>query len=127
MKTKRKWSWWRAWLVQIAEMLLLGIPASLTEVLGAFINGAVMWVVVPILGAISAYRATQRGLNNYLAWLAPPICTVAVHVLIWTYFPDAGTALFCALISLIGAAAGEVVLREKERERKDGKGFDSDL
>ena len=120
---KRKWSWWRAWLVQIAEMLLLGVLSSFAEVLGSVIYGIVAWGVLPILGAISAFKATQRGLNNYLAWLAPPACTVGMHILIWTYFPDPGPALLCALISLIGAAAGEVVLREKKasmKERENG-------
>ena len=32
---KQKWSWWRAWLVQTVEMLILGGCASLAELLGA--------------------------------------------------------------------------------------------
>ena len=120
---KKKWSWWRAWLVQISEMLLLGILAALAEVLGSIIYGIVVWGALPILGAVSAFQATQRRLNNYLAWIAPPVCTVAMHILIWTYFPEPGPALLCALISLIGAAAGEVVMREKKasmKERENG-------
>ena len=116
---KRKWSWWRAWLVQTVEMLILGGFASIAEPLGALIYGIIIWAIVPLLGAVSAYRATRRGLNNYLAWLAPPICTVAVHALVWVYLPEPGPALLCALVSLIGAAAGEVANRETKSNAKE--------
>ena len=117
---KHKWSWWRAWLVQVLEMLVLGAIVSLAEVLGNTVYSILTWAVVPLLGAVSAYRTTLRGLNNYLAWLAPPVCTVAVHLLIWTYFPEPGPVMVCLLISIVGAAAGEVMLREQAKEQKHG-------
>lgn len=86
---------------------------------GRAVYGILIWAIVPLMGAVSAYRATRRGLNNYLAWLAPPICTVAVHALVWVYLPEPGPALLCALVSLIGAAAGEVANREAKSNAKE--------
>lgn len=114
----KNWNWWRAWLVQIAEMLAAGVVAALSEILGAIVYGAISWGALPLVGAFSAYRATRRGLNPYLAWLAPPICAVAAHCLIWVYPPSPGPVLLCALISLIGAAAGEVRNRETNDKSK---------
>ena len=48
---KRKWSWWRAWLVQTVEMLFLGGFASLAELLGAPVYGVLIWAIVPLMGA----------------------------------------------------------------------------
>ena len=114
----KKWNWWRAWLVQIVEMLTLGAIAALAEPLGAIVYGVISWGALPIAGAISAYRTTCRGLNNYLSWLAPPICTIAAHGLIWVYLPSPGPVLLCLLISLVGAAAGEVRNRETDDKSK---------
>ena len=114
----KKWNWWRAWLVQIAEMLALGAVAALAEPLGAIVYGVISWGALPLAGAVSAYRTTRRGLNNYLSWLAPPLCAIAAHSLIWIYPPSPGPVLLCALISLIGAAAGEVLNRETNDKSK---------
>ena len=65
--------------------------------------------LMPLLGAVSAYFATRHGVNNYLAWLAPPLCAYLAHYIVTTYAPsDAGPTLLTAFLSIIGAAAGHV-------------------
>lgn len=112
----KRWKWPVVWLVQMVLMLLAGAAFAPTEMLGAMGSGLVQWVVLPLLGAVSAYRATRRGLLNYVAWLAPPVCMAAGYCLVWSYLPEPGPVLLCAFVSLVGAAAGEVMNREIERK-----------
>lgn len=107
--------WIGAWALQILEMLTLGALASLALGLHPMAYNLALWLVMPLLGAVSACRAVQRGLLNYAAWIAPPACMLLSHTLIWGYVPPAGAMLLCAFISLIGAAAGEVLVRQKRR------------
>ena len=108
-KSPRRLGWLRAWAIQIAASLLAGALASGSLGLHATLYGLLLWIAVPLAGAFTACRAVLGGLNNYLAWLAPPACLYAAHYLIWRYAPPAGPALVCAFVSLVGAAAGEVL------------------
>lgn len=105
----KKWKWPVVWLVQFAEMLAIGALAALSAMLGALVHGVVSWGAMPVLGMISGYRATRRGLLNYAAWIAPPVCMTLANWAVWQYMPSAGPVLACALTSLVGAAAGEVM------------------
>lgn len=105
----KQWKWPVVWLVQILLMAALGAAVAMLSPLGTWIHGIASWALMPLAGAVSAYRATRRGLLNYAAWIAPPACMGAAHWAIWTYLPSPGPVLVCALISLIGAAAGEVM------------------
>ena len=111
----KKWNWPAAWLVQLAEMLAAGILAALTDMLSSVISGIMFWAVIPVLGMLSACMATRRGLLNYAAWIAPPVCLWLTYYLIWNYSPQPGPVLLCALLSLVGAAAGEVLNQQKKR------------
>lgn len=104
------------WLNQWLTMLASGAIIAVTFVLGGWIYGVIAWLGMPALGLISAYRATRRGLLNYAAWIVPPVSMCAAHLLIWGYAPGSGPVLLCALISLVGAAAGEVM-----NQRENGK------
>ena len=115
MKLK-KWKWPVAWLVQILIMALAGLLTALTQPTGALIYGIMTWAFMPAVGAVSGYRTTRRGLNNYAAWIAPPVCMAVVHWLLWTYLPAFGPVLLCAFLSLVGAAAGEV-MNQRRNER----------
>lgn len=106
--------WLIAWAIQAAEMLAACALASLSLELHPALYGLALWLLVPLLGALTACRAVLRGLLNYAAWIAPPLCLLAAHTLIWGYVPPAGAMLLCAFISLIGAAAGEVLNRQKK-------------
>lgn len=110
-----KWKWLSAWLVQIAEMLAAGVIAACTDMLHPVLFGFVSWAVMPVLGMLTACRATRRGLLNYAAWIAPPACMWLGHYVIWGYSPAPGPAILCAFLSLTGAAAGEVLNQQKKR------------
>ena len=109
----KRWKWPLAWLVQMVTMAAAGALVALTHNLSMALYGALSWAAMPALGLISAYRATRRGLLNYAAWIAPPVCMWLTHWLIWGYSPEPGPALFCALTSLVGAAAGEVLKQQE--------------
>ena len=90
----KRWKWPLVWLAQWASMFAAGLLIAASDLLGAAVYAAASWIGMPLLGAVSAYRATRRGLLNYAAWIAPPVC---------------------ALISLVGAAAGEVMNQRPPR------------
>ena len=111
----KRWKWPLVWLVQIVLMALAGVLIALVHSFGAGIYGVAAWSGMPLLGAASGYRATRRGLLNYAAWIAPPVCMALSHWLLWSYPPDPGPVLLCALFSLMGAAAGEVMNQRQGR------------
>ena len=114
--------WLRAWLIQIAVMLAACLIASAAHGVGpAWLYGALLWVGAPLAGLATAYRAVRCGLLNYAAWIAPPACLYASHWLLWRYAPSAGAALLCAFTSLVGAAAGQVVIEQNRQRQKDKK------
>ena len=112
-----KHRWLFAWALQIGGMLIAGLLASLTYGAGALFYGVALWAIVPLAGLATACLAVRMSLNNYLAWLAPAPCLYAAHYLLWGFSPPAGAGLLTALLSLVGAAAGEVLNR-----RAQGKG-----
>lgn len=105
----KRWKWPLVWLAQWASMFAAGLLIAASDLLGAAVYAAASWIGMPLLGAVSAYRATRRGLLNYAAWIAPPVCMGASHWLLYGYPPATGPVLLSALISLVGAAAGEVM------------------
>ena len=109
-----KHRWLKAWMIQVAEILAAGLLAALSQGLGAVAHGIMLWGFMPAAGLLSACRAVLRGLNNYLAWLAPAPCLYAANFLLWGYSPPAGPALLTALFSLAGAAAGQVLLQRRK-------------
>lgn len=115
MKKKLHWLW--ALLIQSAAMLLLSLIGALTLYLGSTLHAIVQWAILPLAGCASAYIATILGLNNYIAWIAPPAMGFAAHLIVWGFVPNPGPILLCALISLIGAAAGEVVKRQNNAKK----------
>ena len=111
---KHRWLW--AWVIQAAEMLAAGFVAALSQGLGAIPHGIALWALMPAAGLLTACRAVLRGLNNYLAWLAPALCLYAAHYALWQFAPSAGAALLTAFASLVGAASGEVLNQRSERK-----------
>ena len=105
-----KHRWLIAWGIQALEMLAAGLVASLSL---AFVHpalyAALIWAGVPLAGLFTACRAVRRGLNNYIAWLAPAPCLYAAHAALWGFAPAAGAGLLTAFLSLVGAAAGQVL------------------
>lgn len=104
---KHRWIW--AWLLQVIEMLAAGLLAALAAGWGALPSKLLLWGFMPLAGLLSACQATRRGLNNYLAWLAPAPCLFAAHYALWRFAPPAGAGLLTAFFALVGAAAGHVL------------------
>ena len=78
--------------------------------------GLMLWVASPLAGLVTACQAVRRGLNNYLAWIPPAPCLYLANLAVWGYAPPAGPALLTALASLVGAAAGQVLLQRGENK-----------
>jgi hypothetical protein len=75
-----------------------------------------MWGIWPALGLFSAYMVTVRGVNNFLAWVAPPLAGLMAHYFAFFYLPaSAGPFFICALTSIVGAAAGDVYKKLKTK------------
>ena len=111
---KHRWLW--AWALQIAEMLAVGLLAAFSHGVNPALHGAMLWGIVPAAGLFTACRAVQRGLNNYLAWIAPAPCLYGANLLVWGYAPPPGPALLTAFASLVGAAAGQVILERSDND-----------
>lgn len=110
--------WLKAWIIQIVTMLFISLLQALSYWLNPTLYDILLWVGMPLAGMYSAYRAVLGGLLNYAAWVAPPICLLTAHLLVWGYSPSAAPALLCAFISLIGAAAGEVMVQRKQKTKR---------
>ncbi|MCR4622740.1 MAG: hypothetical protein K5663_11740 [Clostridiales bacterium] len=69
---------------------------------------AVKWIVPPLFSLFCAYFAVRKGVNPYLAWLPPPLAlTAAGFAASMGFAPEGGLMLLCALMGIIGAAAGD--------------------
>lgn len=117
MRTKKrrpmKAKWLLVWLVQIISMLAVSVLIALSYYVSSTLHGILFWGGLSIAGCISAYLATVKGLLNYAAWIMPPVMGFVGHYLVWDYLPGAGPIFLCAFISLVGAAAGEVIKRQE--------------
>ncbi len=113
---KRRWIW--AWALQIAEMLAVCLVEALCAGLHAGLHAALLWGLVPLAGLFTSCQAVRRGLLNYAAWLAPAVCLYGINMLVWGFAPPAGAALLTAFLSLVGAAAGEVLVQREASENK---------
>ena len=108
MKRERKAGWMRAMALQGVEMLA---ATSVLVVCSVYTKSGVlynicMWAALPALGAYTAFRAVGRGLNNYAAWIMPPVMLTAGHYLTTFYLPHGGAMLWTAFCAVAGAAAG---------------------
>ena len=109
----KKRRWVLAWIMQIVVMAVVCALAALSEGAQMPVRILMLWLVTPLTGGITAFIAVRRGLLNYVAWIAPPVVHYIVYLMLWGYVPPVSSALLCALISLIGAAAGEVSSKTK--------------
>ena len=116
----KKIAWPVAFLIQAAASLAVAYGACQLLWIGVTFYEVGMWALIPAFGAASAYWATVRGLSNYAAWIAPPVAAVLGHYLAFFYPPQsAGPAFLCAILSVIGAATGEVVKRQRGGQRRN--------
>ena len=107
-----------AFLLQWVALLMADCLMSLTIWFAGPWYKIAAWGLMPLFGMAGAYWATVRGVNNYLAWLASPVCAFASHWLVAGFTPDGpGPTLLSALLAIIGAAAGDVVKRGRAGDR----------
>ncbi|MBQ4090120.1 MAG: hypothetical protein IJC56_09640 [Clostridia bacterium] len=103
-------------LLQFVGMAAITYAMFSTLFISNIIYSVCAWALWPVAGLFSAYMVTVKGVNNYLAWLAPPLAGILAHYLAFFYMPSsAGPFLICAVSSIVGAAAGDV---KKKFDRK---------
>ena len=112
----KRFGWLLVWLVQFAAVFALGCVLALSLWLNHALYGVCMWAVMPLIGLASAYLATVKGLLNYAAWIVPPAMQFLGYFICWPYFIKPGPVFLCGFISLIGAAAGEVLKRRDNKK-----------
>lgn len=112
-RNRLMWLW--IWLIQFAAMLALSLLAALSILAGRFVHNLCLWLLLPLAGGVSACIATRKGLLNYAAWIAPPVMEFAASRILWGYAPEVAPVFFCAFISLVGAATGEVLKRSARK------------
>ena len=112
---KHRWIW--AWALQIAALMAADVLAALAFGLGAVPYALALWLAAPLAGLFITCRAVLGGLNNYAALIAPIPCLYAAHSLVWGFSPPFGAALAAEGLALVGAAAGEVLVRRKQGRR----------
>ena len=107
-------------LLGALAMLAAAYIAAHALYLGDIAYGICAWALMPITDAVISYNVTVRGVNNYLAWIPAPVTAAAGHYLAFFYMPSsAGSALVGAVLAVVGAAAGDVV--KKDRAKRDGR------
>ncbi len=109
---------WRLfWIVQALVMGIISLCATLLPLMfpaaQLFLRLVFLWLLPCVIGAWTACRLARLGLNSYAAWLVPPVLHTVLPWLVIGYPPHAGSAALCALISLIGAAAGDVLYKQE--------------
>lgn len=102
---------------QLLVMTLLAAGAAWLYLSSRTLYRLSYLIVLPVCGLFTAYFITRKGVNNYLAWILPPVGMALGHLALYGELPNgAGGCLICALTSIIGAAAGEVKNRWEESE-----------
>ncbi len=124
MRTRWLWLWLllgQALVVSILTVLALVLLAADPNAAGVA-YGIMMWAVVPLAGALTAFFAVRKGLVSFAAFWLPPILQTLIHWLIAGYPPlSAGMPLTAALTAIVGAAAGEEWNRRKKKRARRGK------
>ncbi len=110
-------NWRLLWIVQALAMLVVSLCATLLPLLFPaaqfFLRIVFLWILPCTIGAWTSCRLAHLGLNSYAAWIVPPVIHTALPWLVIGYPPHAGSAALCALISLVGAAAGDVLCKQE--------------
>lgn len=112
-----------AMALQAAVLCALGACAALSGLVLtgwalAWIHGAAIWLVQPLLGAWLSMRCAVRNVPAILAWIPAPACFAAVYWAIVGMAPHLGAAALCALFCIVGASAGEVWLKRSKTKGK---------
>ena len=122
MKNSFLKSWPAAWLLQIlvvfavCTLILVILVPYLPSPANYWALNICMWGIVPALGSYTSFKVTRTGVNNYAAWVAPPLRQGAACILWAGSLLNPGYVMATALISLVGAAAGDVLNKQDAEE-----------
>ena len=110
-------SWKLLWPAQALLMLIIALLSTFLPLLfpaaALPLRIVFLWILPAAAGAWTACLLAKSGLNSYAAWIVPPIIHSIVPLLILSYLPSPFSMLLCAFVSLIGAAAGDVLSKRK--------------
>lgn len=102
-------------VIQLVISAVLSYLGAISLYGGAVLFNICQFAVLPIAGCVTTYKITVRGVNNYLAWIIPPFMGIFAHFLAFFYLPkNPGPFLACAVVSIIGAAAGDVAKKSNK-------------
>lgn len=102
--------------VQVLGMAVLAAVAALSGLVLtgralARVHGGCIWLLAPLAGFWLSMRCAKAGVPAMLAWPLAPGCFAAVYWAIVGMAPSLGAACVCALLCIVGGAAGEVWLK----------------
>jgi len=110
-------NWRLMWPLQALMMILIALCATLLPLLFPAAHMPLrlffLWLLPCTVGAWSSFRLTRCGLTCYAAWLLPPVMHTAVPWLVLGFPPTPISMALCALVSLVGAAAGDVLNKQE--------------
>lgn len=105
-------------LLQLASVFLLSFIGYLLRPAYVFYQ-IMLYALIPLFSAFTAYKLVLKGMNPYLSWLLPPVSQTAAGFLASLGIaPDPLPVMLCAMISLVGAAAGDVKVKLRKKGRK---------
>lgn len=112
-------NWRILWPVQMLIMLLVALLATFLPLLFPTAAGMLrflfLWLLPSAAGAWTTCLLSRAGLISYAAWIVPPVIHSLVPLIFLGYLPSPFSMLLCAFVSLVGAATGEVMLRQERR------------
>ena len=124
MRMRWRWPWLilgQAFTVSVLTALAVFALTAGADAAGVA-YGMMMWAIVPIAGALTAFITVRMGLVSFASFWLPPILITSVHWLIAGYPPlSVGMPLTAALTAIVGAAAGEEVNRRGKKRARRGK------
>ncbi len=104
--------------IQLFAVFLSALLIAFTRPV-PLVYGVLIWLVLPIIGALSSCVCTVKGVNAFIAWIMPPLGATAAGFLASLGFsPDAGPIFLLAFVSLVGAAAGDVLMKQRAKGGK---------
>ena len=110
-------NWKLLWPVQALMMTILSLLSTFLPLLfpaaALPLRVVFLWLLPAAAGAWTACLLAKSGLNCYAAWIAPPVIHSIVPLIALGYLPSPFSMLLCAFVSLVGAAAGDVLNKRK--------------
>lgn len=114
-------NWRLSWLLQLVVMAVVALAATLLPLYfpaaALPLRVIFLWILPCTLGPASACLLTCAGLTGYAAWIVPPVIHSALPWVLIGYPPSPASMLICAFVSLVGAAAGDVLYRSRTAKK----------